>query len=336
MVPTKCEFNTPLGRLPRTDPLTALYGHLRLRPSTSDRSSAILPDRSSPILSLYTLGRAGRTTRWAWRATLRANIEAAQLSACSVVGLSPGGGRAPRFARDIWGCRWKFVSHLAESGEYAKGRLRTEREGQGAKPATRCYPRTMLIHALGRAFCDGHGLAEELAYALAERFAVRSFGRGEHVMRAGSRDTSLYYIHEGVWRVYYSSSNGRQHNKAFLHEGMFFVAFSAYLEQVPLRFDVEALEDTEALSMPYVEFEHWMERDPRIAGSWRRYMQAHFVRHEAREAVLQLEDAAGRYLWFLQRHPGLVDRVPLYHVASYLGLTNVTLSRVRRRLADRF
>ena len=194
----------------------------------------------------------------------------------------------------------------------------------------------MLTRDLGRTLCDDHGLSEELAHALAARFAGRRFARGEHVMRAGQRDTSLYYIHEGVWRVYYQSSNGRQHNKAFVREGMFFVALSAYLEQTPLRFDVEALEDTEALSMPYVELERWMERDPRLAGSWRRYMQAHFVRHEAREAVLQLEDAAGRYLWFRERHPGLVDRVPLYHVASYLGLTNVTLSRVRRRLADRF
>jgi CRP-like cAMP-binding protein len=178
-------------------------------------------------------------------------------------------------------------------------------------------------------------LPPALAGKLAAEFRVVQHGAGHPLMAAGSRDRSLYLLESGLLRVYYTTTDGKEFNKAFVREGMFFVALSAYLTDGPLCFAVQTLEPVRAYRMPYPRFHEWVEREPSLARAWRRYMEAHFVRHEAREAALQLEDADGRYRWFLEQHPGLIERVPLYHVASYLGLTNVTLSRVRRRLAAR-
>ena len=58
------------------------------------------------------------------------------------------------------------------------------------------------------------------------------------------------------------------------------------------------------------------------------------ARREEREEGLLLKDASQRYLEFIAREPALADRIPLHHVASYLGITNVALSRIRRRLRE--
>jgi CRP-like cAMP-binding protein len=195
------------------------------------------------------------------------------------------------------------------------------------------FPSRTAPPALVARLTRDHALPPRLARKLASEFQPVTHAASSHVMRAGGRDRSLYLLEAGLLRVYYRTAAGKEFNKAFVHEGMFFVALSAHLADEPVRFDVQALEETRAYRMPYARFHAWMEEAPALGRAFRRYMEAHFVRHEAREAALQLEDATGRYRWFLRQHPGLIQRVPLYHVASYLGLTDVTLSRVRRKLA---
>jgi CRP-like cAMP-binding protein len=177
---------------------------------------------------------------------------------------------------------------------------------------------------------ERYQLPPPLALELTRAHTPCSVERGAYLLRAGEHDGSLYFLDQGVLRLFYTGAGGKEHNKAFVSDGMFFVALSAYLQAEPARFTVQALEDTRALKLPYAQLEAWIDKDLALAKLWRRYMEAHFVRHEAREVALQLEDAEGRYRWFLAQHPGLSERVPLYHIASYLGVTNVTLSRVRR------
>jgi CRP-like cAMP-binding protein len=189
------------------------------------------------------------------------------------------------------------------------------------------------IHQLRNLLTSTYGISPILAHELSSAFVPCAFAANSIVAHQGSDHPELYFLAEGLWRIFYLARDGKEFNKAFVHENMFFVALSSQLQQEPLRFSVQVLEATRALRMPYVQFDAWVEREPELARLFRRYMEAHFVRHEAREATLLLEDAAGRYRWFLRQHPGLIDRVPLYQVASYLGITNVTLSRVRRAVS---
>lgn len=177
-------------------------------------------------------------------------------------------------------------------------------------------------------------LPDAAARTLAASLRRKRFETDAFIMRSGQRDGALYFIEAGIWRVFYPTADGREYNKAFVSEGMCFVALSAHLQGTPVAFDVQAMTGGVAWAMPYADFERKCDHDPSFAGLWRRYMQAHFVRHESREAALQQLDAEGRYAWFLERHPTLADRIPQYQVASYLGLTPVTLSRVRRARAD--
>jgi hypothetical protein len=121
-------------------------------------------------------------------------------------------------------------------------------------------PSAALVTRLTR----DHGLSVALARKLAAEFRLVQHDASAHLLRAGSRDRSLYLLESGLLRVYYETARGKDFNKAFVREGMFFVALSAYLTNEAVQFSVQALEPTRAYCMPFPRF------PPAVPGAARR------------------------------------------------------------------
>jgi CRP-like cAMP-binding protein len=97
-------------------------------------------------------------------------------------------------------------------------------------------------------------------------------------------------------------------------------------------FNIEALEDS---SVVVIDFNQWRELMKQHI-CWSSFLisvlQKAFEKKEGRERELLLFDAETRYTLFQQQHPGLANRVRQHMIASYLGITNVALSRVRKKM----
>jgi CRP-like cAMP-binding protein len=100
----------------------------------------------------------------------------------------------------------------------------------------------------------------------------------------------------------------------------------------PAGFDIQALEDTETLCLPFEVSDALVARHPAWERLRRLAMERLFLEKEQREKDFLTLDATARYQAFLEREPGLASRVALHHVASYLGMTPVALSRIRRKM----
>ncbi len=162
----------------------------------------------------------------------------------------------------------------------------------------------------------------------------RSFDRESYLHRAGEVATEVYFLCTGLARFYYLTPDGRELNKSFSREGQFAGGIQYTDRPGPSRFFIQALEPVEALAISlaglgrlYLESLAW-------ANLGRLYMEDLAVRKSDREAAFLLDSAEVRYRAFLEREPELSARLPLYHVASYLGITDVALSRIRRRLKE--
>ncbi len=155
------------------------------------------------------------------------------------------------------------------------------------------------------------------------------FSKNSNVFTQGNSDYSLYLLHRGLWRIYYITKTGREYIKVFLKEGMLFVPLKAYLQQQPVEYSVQALESSLAIRIPYEVFAGLLEEDKELLKIWRCHMENHFLRHEERERVLLSTSGAERYQHFVQTYEGLEKRIPQYHIASYLGLTEQSLSRIK-------
>jgi len=156
--------------------------------------------------------------------------------------------------------------------------------------------------------------------------------KNEHFVEAGQTSTTLAFVVHGVMRLYYISEAGEEFTKEFCGENEFVAAYSALLLSKPSRLYIQALEDTKLLIVPFRHYQSLTEGRLCWEIINRKLVEALFIKKEWRVSSLLLEDAQTRYLNFLAENPGLESRVKQHHIASYLAITPVSLSRIRAHL----
>ena len=173
--------------------------------------------------------------------------------------------------------------------------------------------------------------AEALANGLA-RVRVRELDRGEHLLRAGLEvATTVAFVVHGLLREYFVLPDGSERTKAFVVEGQASGSLADLLSEHPSRANIVAEEGSRLLTIPYAELQELGGEEPAWAEFGRRTKSALLQQKADREYELLALDAHGRYEGFRARFPGLEARVKAIHIASYLGITPVHLSRLRRR-----
>ena len=155
--------------------------------------------------------------------------------------------------------------------------------------------------------------------------------KGSFFVRAGEVPKSLGFVVSGLLRLFYIDDDGAEFNKSFSAENGFVAAYSGLLLQEPSRLFVDALEDSELLVADYAAYQVLAEGHPCWQIINRKIAENLFIKKEKRESELLLDSATTRYMRFRAEYPALVDRLKQYHIASYLGITPVALSRIRRQ-----
>ncbi len=140
-----------------------------------------------------------------------------------------------------------------------------------------------------------------------------------------------WFIVSGLVRVVHLSEQGLERNAAFHAEGSW-VGWGTPPYATPSPVAIVALEPTVALELRYAVLRRWQSDLPVVQEILSDAIRAVLERSAQREAELLLLDAGERYKLFRQQRAALVPRIPLHHVASYLGITNVALSRIRARM----
>ncbi|WP_428672356.1 Crp/Fnr family transcriptional regulator [Roseibium sp.] len=170
----------------------------------------------------------------------------------------------------------------------------------------------------------------EAAEACRSAGVVRA-GAGDGIFSAGETPGFLYFVRSGLVRFYYLTADGKEFNKSFATAGGVVTCLSSFLEGAPSSFHTQALEDTELVALPMELARQLPARDR----AWERLISTVIaqlaLRKERREAAFLLQSASERYEAFLREFPEVAQRLPQYHVASYLGITPVALSRIRAR-----
>ena len=136
----------------------------------------------------------------------------------------------------------------------------------------------------------------------------------------------------GLFRYYYLTETGKEFTKGFFPETSFLSAYSALLRDRESYFSIEALEVSRIITIDYPAWKALLENSL----PWHRFLLALIQRgycvKEARERAFLLFDAQTRYQTFLNEYPGLENRIRQHYIASYLGITPVALSRIRRKM----
>ena len=171
--------------------------------------------------------------------------------------------------------------------------------------------------------------------ALFEPFLqTKQLAAKECFLAEGKVCSEIGFINKGGFRTYYLA-DGKEINTRFVFENDFVVDYDSFLEAKPSKYLIEALEDSEivtfnqqALFNGYNQSQNW-ERFGRIMA------EQSYKLTTARVESFLFMDGEQRYLNLLKNEPVIFQRIPLYHIASYLGLERESLSRLRNKIAGK-
>lgn len=169
---------------------------------------------------------------------------------------------------------------------------------------------------------------------IAEGIREITVKKGQTFVEAGKVGQRIAFVKEGVFRSLYYNKRGDDFTRYFIYEGRFIGDFQGFTEQLPAHEDIEAITDAVLL---VIDLEHFKILEKKIAIWPVLFARIHgFVaENKLKVASIMLnQDAKSRYIHFLNHYPGLANRVPQSMLASYLGVTPSSLSRIRRNINE--
>jgi CRP-like cAMP-binding protein len=159
-----------------------------------------------------------------------------------------------------------------------------------------------------------------------------SLKRGDAFIREGDVPKKFAFVNAGLFRYFYTNQKGNEFTKGFFPENSFITSYSAMIKEKPSYYTIEALEDSDISIIDYTQWKLLFNNHPCWSSVLIALLEKGYIKKEAREREFLLLDAATRYRSFLDEYPGLEQRIKQHIVASYLGITPESLSRIRKTI----
>lgn len=177
----------------------------------------------------------------------------------------------------------------------------------------------------------GISLDEESIVLFRNIFKPKVLKKDMFFLQEGERSTEIGFIIKGVFRSYYIDKIGNDITKYFYAEGGILFSYVAYLSQKESMYYIQALEDSEILVAKISDFEKIVEGNYQLLLFYKKMIDSVLVAKEEHAISFKLLNSMKRYKQFLAAYPGLERRLKQCHIASYLGITPVSLSRIRKK-----
>ena len=152
----------------------------------------------------------------------------------------------------------------------------------------------------------------------------------EFLLEKGQVSNHIYFVVEGVVRSF-CEADGKEVTRWFCFEGHFAASYFSFVYRQPSEDSMILIADSKLLSISYGDLQNLSHKDPVWVDLNRRLLEYYYTDLLKRVMSFQTQSTAERYNRLLQEQPGIEDNVPLGYLASYLGMTQETLSRLRTR-----
>ncbi len=173
----------------------------------------------------------------------------------------------------------------------------------------------------------------------ADRFTsiikTRTLRKRQYLVQAGDVFRYECFVNKGALRIYHIDNNGQERIVNFAFEGWWTGDMYSFLSGQPALYNVDALEDCELLMIEKNNLEQLYIDIPKFDRFFRILLQNAYIAMQRRISDGMSLSAEQRYIDFLNRYPQFEQRLTLRQIASYLGITPESLSRIRRQRMSR-
>ncbi|WP_124642575.1 MULTISPECIES: Crp/Fnr family transcriptional regulator [Amniculibacterium] len=178
-------------------------------------------------------------------------------------------------------------------------------------------------------------LPKESVFKCKNNLTMKTVSKGSFLLEAGEVCQHTYFVEKGLLRMYSLDKNGKEHVIQFAPENWMISDRSSVFFNENSRFYIDAIEETEVLMLNNNFFTELSVLFPDSAYKIDLLLQKHIRNLQNRVQSLLSDTAEERYLSFIKMYPDILQRVPQWMVASYLGITPESLSRVRKNLVKK-
>jgi len=175
-------------------------------------------------------------------------------------------------------------------------------------------------------------LSEEDLALFHNKLNIKKIKKNEYILTEGQVCKELGFIISGGFRVFYIS-NEKEANVEFAFENQFIMDYDSFITNKPSKYYIQALESSalisfnqEALITAYDKSKNWERFGRIVTGMF-------FKRAMQRLESFLFMTGEERYHLLLEKEPKVLERVPLFHIASYLGIERESLSRIRKNIS---
>ncbi len=176
-----------------------------------------------------------------------------------------------------------------------------------------------------------HPINEEITDALDNSFEIIDVPKRHLLLKEGDTCHYLYLVLDGLVCIYHIEGD-EEVSSLFIEEKYLFNSPQSFYLRKPGYEFIETLEPTTLARIHYNDLQKLYQAFPELNFIARVITENYFVKSEERLYLLRRKTAEERYRYFIDRYPTLLQRVPLKYIASYLGITIETLSRIRNKI----
>lgn len=158
------------------------------------------------------------------------------------------------------------------------------------------------------------------------------FRKGDYLLKEGQYSKEYYILINGLIRSYAIHSNGEEITTGFYGDNELIIEVASLFGQMPTQENLQCLIDCELYKINYDDFQKLFVTIPAFAEWGRMWMTQALMQQKERLLKMLTHSAQERYVELLENNPKLIQTAPLKYIASFLGITDTSLSRIRKEL----
>lgn len=165
-----------------------------------------------------------------------------------------------------------------------------------------------------------------------ERLQIIHLKKGDFLVKENQVCRYVAFINQGMMRMYYAGEQ-REITTGFVVDGEYISEYESFLTQQPSKYYIEAFEDSELLVLTYEDLQFLYQQKLVFSEVGRKIAEKLFIMISQQVSAMMMYSAEERYLQLVQTNSPLLQRIPQYMLASYLGITPEHLSRIRKKIS---
>lgn len=178
-------------------------------------------------------------------------------------------------------------------------------------------------------------IKQEMVFRIAKHFKLREFSRGDFFLKEGKVSNEYLFLESGYMRAFLFDTEGNEVTVNFYSSNNVVFEVSSFFQRVPTQENIQALTDCIGWAVTFEELNMLFHSLPEFREFGRAMLVKGFVSLKVRTLSMINKTAEQRYANLLKSNPEIFQNAPLKFIASYLGLTDTSLSRIRREFSKK-